>query len=157
MVSTPYLAEANVLNPARVPNPFGLGVREMGTGAARTLLAGTCLLAAARRSLPLLYGSHWDTSTWSAAQITNFLRDQPIAEAEPRPARRIDVPSGRASGWWLGLRDKGRARLRIARARSGVRLADRVAGVGHPPPAPTDRSVRISRTTLFERWFTAQR
>ena len=33
----------------------------------------------------------------------------------------------------------------------------RVAGGGHPPPAPTDRSVQISRTTLFKRWFTAQR
>ena len=26
---------------------------------------------------------------------------------------------------------------------------DRVAGGGHPPPAPTERSVRISRTPLF--------
>ena len=28
---------------------------------------------------------------------------------------------------------------------------DRVAGGGHPPPAPTERSVQFSRTTLFER------
>jgi hypothetical protein len=27
--------------------------------------------------------------------------------------------------------------------------ADRVAGGGHPPPAPTERRERISRTTLF--------
>ncbi len=33
----------------------------------------------------------------------------------------------------------------------------RVAGGGHPPPAPTERSVRISRTTLFGEGFTAQR
>ena len=31
----------------------------------------------------------------------------------------------------------------------------RVAGGGHPPPAPTERGVRISRTTLFGSWFTA--
>ena len=30
-----------------------------------------------------------------------------------------------------------------------------VAGGGHPPPAPTERGVRISRTTLFGSWFTA--
>ena len=30
----------------------------------------------------------------------------------------------------------------------------RVAGGGRPPPAPTERSVRISRTTLFGNWFT---
>ena len=33
----------------------------------------------------------------------------------------------------------------------------RVAGGGRPPPAPTERSVQISRTTLFGSWFTAQR
>src|SRR6516164_5737406 len=33
----------------------------------------------------------------------------------------------------------------------------RVDGGSHPPPPPTDRSVRISRTTLFGRWFTALR
>jgi len=27
----------------------------------------------------------------------------------------------------------------------------------HPPPIPTERSVRISRTTLFNQWFTAQK
>ena len=31
----------------------------------------------------------------------------------------------------------------------------RVAEGGHPPPAPTERSVRISRTTLFRNRFTA--
>jgi DNA end-binding protein Ku len=31
----------------------------------------------------------------------------------------------------------------------------RVAGGGRPPPAPTERGVRISRTTLFGSWFTA--
>ncbi len=35
--------------------------------------------------------------------------------------------------------------------------AHRVAGGSHPPPAPTERSVRISRTTLFGEGFTAQR
>ena len=33
----------------------------------------------------------------------------------------------------------------------------RVARGGYPPPAPTERSVRISRTTLFRNRFTAQR
>ncbi len=32
----------------------------------------------------------------------------------------------------------------------------RVAGGSHPPPAPTERSVRISRTTLFGESFTAK-
>jgi hypothetical protein len=32
----------------------------------------------------------------------------------------------------------------------------RVAGGSRPPPAPTERSVRISRTTLFRSWFTAR-
>jgi hypothetical protein len=31
----------------------------------------------------------------------------------------------------------------------------RVAGGGRPPLAPTERGVRISRTTLFGSWFTA--
>jgi len=30
-----------------------------------------------------------------------------------------------------------------------IRAADQVIGGGHPPPIPTERSVRISRTTLF--------
>ncbi len=34
---------------------------------------------------------------------------------------------------------------------------DRVAGGSCPPPAPTERSVRISRTALFRIGFTAQR
>ena len=33
----------------------------------------------------------------------------------------------------------------------------RVAGGSRPPPAPTERSVRISRTTLFESCFAARR
>ena len=31
----------------------------------------------------------------------------------------------------------------------------RVTGGGRPPPVPTERSVRIYRTTLFGSWFTA--
>jgi hypothetical protein len=34
---------------------------------------------------------------------------------------------------------------------------DRVADGSHPPPAPTERRVRIAPTTLFRRCFTAQR
>ncbi len=33
----------------------------------------------------------------------------------------------------------------------------RVAGGGYPPPAPSERSVPISGTTLFGEGFTAQR
>jgi hypothetical protein len=33
----------------------------------------------------------------------------------------------------------------------------RVTGGGHPPPVPTERGMRISRTTLFGSWFTALR
>ena len=33
----------------------------------------------------------------------------------------------------------------------GFHLRHRVTGGGRPPPVPTDRSVRISRTTLFRR------
>ena len=33
----------------------------------------------------------------------------------------------------------------------------RVAGGGHPPPAPTERSMQISRTTLVRSCFTAWR
>jgi Mycolic acid cyclopropane synthetase len=33
----------------------------------------------------------------------------------------------------------------------------RVTGGGHPPPVPTERGVRISRTTLFGSRFTAPR
>src|ERR1035437_429054 len=33
----------------------------------------------------------------------------------------------------------------------------RVTGGGRPPPVPTERGVRISRTTLFGDWFTAPR
>src|SRR5262245_2703340 len=35
--------------------------------------------------------------------------------------------------------------------------AHRVTGDGHPPPVPTERSVRFSRTTLFGSWFAAPR
>ncbi len=38
-----------------------------------------------------------------------------------------------------------------------ITSAYRVAGGSYPPPAPTERSVRISRTTLFGEGFTAQR
>ena len=31
----------------------------------------------------------------------------------------------------------------------------RVTGGSRPPPVPTERSVRFSRTTLFRRWLTA--
>src|SRR6266481_8056497 len=31
----------------------------------------------------------------------------------------------------------------------------RVTGGGRPPPVPTERGVRFSRTTLFGSWFTA--
>lgn len=34
-------------------------------------------------------------------------------------------------------------------------LHDRVTGGSRPPPVPTERSVRISRTTLFSSRFTA--
>jgi hypothetical protein len=36
-------------------------------------------------------------------------------------------------------------------------LSHRVVGGGRPPPTPTERSVRFSRTTLFGRWFTEPR
>ena len=40
----------------------------------------------------------------------------------------------------------------------GTLIAERPpgAGGGHPPPAPTERSMRICRTTLFGSWFTAR-
>lgn len=38
-----------------------------------------------------------------------------------------------------------------------VALLYRVARGGYPPPAPTERSVQISRTALFRNRFTAQR
>jgi hypothetical protein len=38
-----------------------------------------------------------------------------------------------------------------------VQPQDRVTGGSCPPPVPTERSVRISRSTLFRNWFTAQR
>src|SRR3984893_8589569 len=48
-------------------------------------------------------------------------------------------------------------RGRHLRRQTSTRLqgANRVAGGGPPPPAPTERGVRISRTTLFGSWFTA--
>jgi hypothetical protein len=46
--------------------------------------------------------------------------------------------------------------VRIDRDRGAPRdAAHRVTGGGRPPPVPTERSVRISRTTLFGRCFTA--
>src|SRR5262249_54174927 len=38
-----------------------------------------------------------------------------------------------------------------------ISLSHRVAGGSCPPPAPTERGVRISRTTLFRHGLTAQR
>jgi hypothetical protein len=56
----------------------------------------------------------------------------------------------------------GTGRVALPLSARGGRVAsgdcspeDRVARGGHPPPAPTERSVRISRTTLFGSWFTA--
>src|SRR5258708_17615967 len=48
-------------------------------------------------------------------------------------------------------------RGRHLRRQSSTRLqgANRVAGGGRPPPAPTEPCVRNSRTTLFGSWFTA--
>ena len=46
---------------------------------------------------------------------------------------------------WVKDRDRGEPRS----------SAHRVAGGGRPPPAPTERSMRIYRTTLFGSWFTA--
>src|SRR3984893_14619478 len=52
--------------------------------------------------------------------------------------------------------------VRLCRGRHHRRLnsmrlqgANRVTGGGRPPPVPTERGVRISRTTLFGRCFTA--
>src|ERR1700730_12385110 len=42
-------------------------------------------------------------------------------------------------------------------SKSGITGRHRVTGGGRPPPVPTERSVQISRTTLFRRWFTALR
>ena len=39
----------------------------------------------------------------------------------------------------------------------GLERVNRVGGGSRPPPAPTERSVQISRTTLFGRGFTALR
>jgi hypothetical protein len=39
----------------------------------------------------------------------------------------------------------------------GFHPQDRVVRGGHPPLTPTERSVQISRTTLFRNRFTAQR
>src|SRR5450759_654805 len=48
-------------------------------------------------------------------------------------------------------------RGRHLRRLSSTRLqgANRVTGGGRPPPVPTERGVRISRTTLFGSWFAA--
>jgi len=53
---------------------------------------------------------------------------------------------------------------RLCRGRHSRRLfsirfqgANRVTGDGRPPPVPTERGVRISRTTLFGSWFTVPR
>src|SRR5712671_6320475 len=41
--------------------------------------------------------------------------------------------------------------------RTSITARHRVTGGGRPPPVPTERSVQISRTTLFRRGFTALR
>src|SRR6201987_737807 len=41
--------------------------------------------------------------------------------------------------------------VRICRVAQPLLAFDRVTGGGRPPPVPTERSVRISRTTLFRR------
>src|SRR6185312_11980511 len=48
---------------------------------------------------------------------------------------------------------RGRHRRRQTSTR--FQGANRVAGGGRPPPAPTERGVRFSHTTLFGSWFTA--
>ena len=47
--------------------------------------------------------------------------------------------------------------ITIYRGRTPIARRHRVSGGGRPPPVPTERSVQISRTTLFRRWFTARR
>src|SRR5271163_2402117 len=48
-------------------------------------------------------------------------------------------------------------RGRHCRRQTSTRLqgANRVTGGGRPPPVPTERGVRLYRTTLFGSWFTA--
>ncbi len=64
--------------------------------------------------------------------------------------RILSVNPGRKS--WEGTKGTTSPWSRSGR---GFLLAHRVAGGGRPPPAPTERGVRISRTTLFGSWFTA--
>jgi hypothetical protein len=82
-------------------------------------------------------------------------RVRPAGGASPGRAGRCRsrpwiLVSHRASIWRRLYR-----RCRVAGLR--CRSPDRVTGGGHPPPVPTERGVRFSRTTLFDRWFTALR
>ena len=45
--------------------------------------------------------------------------------------------------------------IRVAKFENIPFRFHRVAGGSYPPPAPTERGVRIYRTTLFGSWFTA--
>ncbi len=67
------------------------------------------------------------------------------------PCVRVDFYGGRMT---LECQQVATSRSTIDRP---VIPASRVAGGSHPPPAPTERSVRISRTTLFGERFTVQR
>src|SRR6202051_5196193 len=75
---------------------------------------------------------------------------------QPPCLRFATVVTGRHAR--LGSRLLARlCRGRHRRRQTSTRLqgANPVAGGGPPPPAPTERGVRISRTTLFGSWFTA--
>jgi hypothetical protein len=43
----------------------------------------------------------------------------------------------------------------LTAAKPKHRSIHRVTGGGRPPPVPTERGVRLYRTTLFGSWFTA--
>ena len=93
---------------------------------------------------------------WSRA---NLEEKQELRAATSASAKR------HAEGMWHDVTRKGldRGRDREADIRWPMSVivlissAYRVAGGSRPPPAPTERSVRISRTTLFGEGFTAQR
>src|ERR1700752_3213617 len=66
------------------------------------------------------------------------------------------TPSGTEALHCREMTRRANARSRCDRARGEPRSsAHRVAGGGRPSPAPTERSMRIYRTTLFGSWFTA--